>query len=292
MKKKLEADLISIAHRILQMKNKSDVNQLLIETQKLQEKLSVLKFVEEHFGTVKPTIGLPEMEEKINAIFENNTASVPEISLPHEEIKQEEDIVDESFDEEISNDEIIEKVEIKEEEIEEKEEVLEDTIGGLEKPSVFGFTPAFELDVEFEEEPKKKSQSVQISFEDLLGENYNDTLFVKLEPNEQASAEEITATPPVFESTLEPQKTENTSWTETLTPGIKIDLNDKIAFVKNLFGNSTEDYNRVLNQLITYDNFEEAQQFIEDMVKPDYNNWEGKEDYSQRFMNVIEKKFA
>jgi hypothetical protein len=28
------------------------------------------------------------------------------------------------------------------------------------------------------------------------------------------------------------------------------------------------------------------------MVKPDYNNWEGKEDYSQRFMNVIEKKFA
>ena len=47
MKKKLEADLISIAHKVLQMKNKSDINQLLIETQKLQEKLSVLKFIEE-----------------------------------------------------------------------------------------------------------------------------------------------------------------------------------------------------------------------------------------------------
>jgi hypothetical protein len=32
MKKRLEADLVSIAHRILQLKNKSDVNQLFLET--------------------------------------------------------------------------------------------------------------------------------------------------------------------------------------------------------------------------------------------------------------------
>ena len=68
-------------------------------------------------------------------------------------------------------------------------------------------------------------------------------------------------------------------------------MNDRIAFVKNLFGNSEEDYSRVLNQLITYDSFEEVQNFIEDMVKPDYNSWEGKEDYSQRFIEIIEKKF-
>ena len=42
MKKKLEADLMSIAHRVLQMKNKSDINQLYIETQKLAEKLSAM----------------------------------------------------------------------------------------------------------------------------------------------------------------------------------------------------------------------------------------------------------
>jgi hypothetical protein len=28
------------------------------------------------------------------------------------------------------------------------------------------------------------------------------------------------------------------------------------------------------------------------MVKPDYENWEGKDDYEQRFMEIIEKKFA
>ena len=66
MQKKLEADLISIAHRILQLKNKSDINQLYLETQKLYEKLAVLRFVEEHFGESKPTIGQAEVVEKIN----------------------------------------------------------------------------------------------------------------------------------------------------------------------------------------------------------------------------------
>ncbi len=286
MKKKLEADLISIAHRVLQMKNKSDVNQLLIETQKLQEKLSVLKFVEENFGDVKPTIGLLEMEEKITAVFENNTISDADTTISNDQIKTEEVMVDESFDEEIPTNEITEKVEI-----EEKEETLEDTIDGLEKPTVFGFTPAFELDVEFEEEPKKKPESVQISFEDLLGGDYNETLFVKVDSkeNETMPLKDL-ALPTDKKPAFSEVKDSTITLNETKT--IKIDLNDRIAFVKHLFGNSNEDYNRVLNQLITYDSFEEAQNFIEEMVKPDYNNWDGKEDYSQRFMDIIEKKFA
>ena len=78
---------------------------------------------------------------------------------------------------------------------------------------------------------------------------------------------------------------------DKFSKGIDIDLNDRIAFVKHLFGNSSEDYNRVLNQLITFDNFYETRSFIEEMVKPDYNNWEGKDDYAERFMDIIEKKF-
>lgn len=286
MKKKLEADLISIAHRVLQMKNKSDVNQLLIETQKLQEKLSVLKFVEENFGDVKPTIGLFEIEEKIAAIFENNTISALDVTISNDEIKTEEVMVDESFDEEIPTNEIIEKVEK-----EEKEEILEDTIDWVEKPPVIGFTPAFELDVEFEEEPKKNPESVQISFEDLLGGDYNETLFVKVDSkeNETIPLKDL-ALPKDKKPAFSEVKDATIILNETKT--IKIDLNDRIAFVKHLFGNSNEDYNRVLNQLITYDSFEEVRNFIEDMVKPDYNNWEGKEDYSQRFMDIIEKKFA
>jgi hypothetical protein len=78
---------------------------------------------------------------------------------------------------------------------------------------------------------------------------------------------------------------------EKLVKEITIGLNDRIAFVKHLFGGSNEDYNRVLSQLITFDTFLETKSFIDEMVKPDYNNWDGKEDYEHRFMEIIEKKF-
>lgn len=50
MKKKLESDLISIAHRILKLKGKEDINALQQEVKVLYERLTILKFVEEHFG--------------------------------------------------------------------------------------------------------------------------------------------------------------------------------------------------------------------------------------------------
>lgn len=78
---------------------------------------------------------------------------------------------------------------------------------------------------------------------------------------------------------------------DRLKKGINIGLNDRLAFVKHLFDGSTSDYNRVLSQLNTIKNKEEAFNFVANMVKPDYNNWEGKEDYESRFLYIIEKKF-
>jgi hypothetical protein len=143
-------------------------------------------------------------------------------------------------------------------------------------------------------------EAIQISFEELLGGDYSDTLFVKADAKNVASSPmdfEIPKGNSIQEEYKEQLISEN-SETKTVAlndkqvTGISIGLNDRIAFVKQLFGNSDEDYNRVLNQLITYDSFEEAQNFIEDMVKPDYNSWEGKEDYEKRFLEIIEKKFA
>jgi hypothetical protein len=73
---------------------------------------------------------------------------------------------------------------------------------------------------------------------------------------------------------------------------IKVDLNDRLAFVKHLFNNSTEDYNRVISQLNTIASEERSIAFIINMVKPDYNNWEGKEQYAARFMGLIERRFS
>ena len=81
------------------------------------------------------------------------------------------------------------------------------------------------------------------------------------------------------------------SLNDRLKKGITIGLNDRIAFVKHLFDGSTEDFNRVISQLNTIESELEALEFLNGMVKPEYNNWEGKEDYEQRFLTFIEGRF-
>jgi hypothetical protein len=64
-----------------------------------------------------------------------------------------------------------------------------------------------------------------------------------------------------------------------------------MGFVKFLFADSNEDYNRVLSQLNTFSTFREAKDFIDEIIKPDYNNWVGADDYADRFIELVEKKF-
>ena len=78
---------------------------------------------------------------------------------------------------------------------------------------------------------------------------------------------------------------------DILGKGIQIGLNDRLAFINNLFDQSEEDYQRVISQVQTLSSWEEAQDFIEQMIKPDYNNWEGKEDFESRFLKCLEPNF-
>ncbi len=302
MKKRLEADLISIAHRILQLKNKSDINQLYLETQKLYEKLAVLRFVDEHFGDSKPTIGQAEIETKIETAFEAIENEEPvaitieEIEIPEIETSPEL-ILEEEEQEEIT--ELEEPVFEEEEDLETLEDEVEEE--EIEAP----FIPAFELEKEEEEEEQiveeaPKQEAVQISFEDLIGGDFSDDLFVKVEstafetPKDEkveTVLETVAFDLDEIELHEEVEESKSVTLNEKLAKGINIDLNDRIAFTKHLFGNDPEDYNRVLNQLITFNTFYETRDFIRDMVKPDYNNWEGKEEYEERFMEIIEKKF-
>ena len=83
----------------------------------------------------------------------------------------------------------------------------------------------------------------------------------------------------------------NPSLNDSLKKGITIGLNDRLAFVKNLFDNNQQDYSRVISQLNTLESSVEASNFIQQMVKPEYNNWEGKEAFEERFINAVFSKF-
>ena len=80
------------------------------------------------------------------------------------------------------------------------------------------------------------------------------------------------------------------SLNDQLQQNIQIGLNDRIAFVKNLFDGSQEEFNRVVSQLNTIKTEKEAKKFINKMVKPDYN-WANQEEYEERFFALIERKF-
>lgn len=317
MKKRLEAELISIAHRVLKLKNKSEIDQLYHETQKLYEALTVLKFYGDNYEQVKSEISNEDIEEKIESFVENKTVVatpkvvVEEIATEVEE--QKEEIVEEV--QEVAEQEIVtaqeetieEETEVQDEEpvivgeisLEEEDEIEEEEAPVGEAKSDLDFEPIFELaaetpveTVEIEEpkveEPKKETQ--QISFEDLLGQNYTEPVFVK--PNDvtlPTSKKEIIEEE--SEVITDKQDDKSLSLNDRLSKSINIGFNDRIGFVKHLFGESMEDYNRVLSQLNTFSSFSEAKDFIDEIIKPDYNNWEGKEDYEARFIEIVEKKF-
>ena len=284
MKKRLEAELISIAHRILKLKNKSEVDQLYKETQKLYETLSVLKFYGDNFETVKAEIPAEELEEKLTNHFEEIKPTTIEIEPV---------VVAESFKETAT--ETLEVTPEKEDVTTFIEPEIEEMAETVRQESPI-FKPAFELeaadDLEASDKeiaPKIISETKQISFEDFLGENYADPVFVK--PNEVSLPASSLFSPTKSETAFENNVPKTVVSNEISNKNIPIGLNDRVAFVKNLFADSNEDYNRVLSQLSTFDTFEEAKTFINEMVIPDYNYWIGKEEYIERFMEIVANKF-
>ncbi|GLB48359.1 hypothetical protein [Neptunitalea lumnitzerae] len=262
MKKKLESELISIAHKVLKLKGKEDVDALLEETRKLYEKLTVLKFVEEHFGEVQPTIGKSEVIEKFEEMAGNvmtNNTQVPE-SNPNED-----DIVSPLMD---TIKGMVEEMPEKESEA----ETLEDILQGFSSEAMFVKKDEFTTSVTKEEvtiEEEKIAEQTIIS----------ETLFEEVKP--------VTPVTPEVKKEGKPKSLNDKAFRH----GIQIGLNDRIGFVKHLFGGNNEDYNRVISQLNTANSFEDAKMFVDQMVKPDYNNWEGKEEYEVRFFAIVEKKF-
>jgi hypothetical protein len=247
MHKKLEAELVSLAHSILKMENKDDVQVLHKKAQEIYEKLSVLKFVDE-FLDVKPT-----------AVETNK-----EVVLEEKVVKKETEITIEL--EETNNDEIVF-------EPEQKEVISEEVIEEI-----------FETKQVFVKDDEKDLPSLQISLE----EEFKDAISADIATN---LFEKVTKETPIVEN-ISTEEIKKRSLNDALfNKNIQVGLNDRIAFVKYLFDGSQEDFNRVLSQLNSFTELQEAISFLNDFVKPDYN-WQNKEEYENRLMDLIERKFS
>ena len=246
MKKKLESELISIAHRILKLKGKEDIVKMHTEVSALYEILSVLKFANENFEGDLPTIGSnSSFFGMLGSAFNNKVSDNIEV----------EDKIYVNLDDR------------------ENEPIMEPLMNKIK---------------DMVAQMPEDTESIDTAFEDAIPK----------EPIKKHNLEDITAgfeDIPIFEPVSKSQNgvsNGKTSLNDKLKiGGLSIGLNDKIAFIKHLFDGKSEDYDRVLSQLNTFVSHENAKNFIIDMVKPDYNNWEGKEEFEERFMQIIEAKF-
>lgn len=296
MKKKLEAELISIAHRVLKLKNRSETVQLHEETKKLYDQLTVLRFYEENIAVAEKEISREDLEhklenQKVSDVLEKAVVE-EKIEEPVVEAKTEEPVEESIIEEEVvpeaeAEQEVEEEMAlIHEDDIKQPQSVLFDDVfgGNFEEPD---FVKVNDVPVEVEQVAELTFEAV----EESKPEEVSEDLFVAKDPKEEVFAEvkEEIVIEKVPEVVFEEPKT--MSLNDRLTKGINIGLNDRIAFEKKLFGGSSDDFNRVLSQLNTFDSYDEAQGFINDFVKPDYNNWDGKEEFENRFLEIVEKKF-
>lgn len=320
MKKKLEGELISIAHRVLKLKNRSETKQLQEEAKKLYEQLTILRFYEENFEIVKEEIAPEVLEEKLETISQQTVVAEQSDVVAQEE-QVEEPIVEEepAFEPEVAA-ELAEEEPTQQEEIEAVEVVEEETVSEIaSEPQVALFDDVFAADFKeldfvkvedvpqeveqvadltFEAAPETDESQEQLTTEDKQEEPVAVIEETEIEPQPEPVAELRVDKTDVQEIVIEEvpevvfEESKAMSLNDRLNKGgINIGLNDRIAFEKKLFDGSTDDFNRVLSQLNTFDSFDEARGFINSFVKPDYNNWEGKEEYEVRFLEFVEKKY-
>jgi hypothetical protein len=181
MKKRVEAELISIAHRILKLKNKSEVDQLYKETQKLYETLSVLKFYQDHYEILKSEVDTNELEEKLEIALDTQTPQtpIPAVLEDAEGNTETPTVEEETITEEAQEEPVVTEAE-KETEIIVEEEVTETAPEVAAVPTTTEaplFTPIFELAEEESEEETPASETLSdpkpetkhVALEDLLG---------------------------------------------------------------------------------------------------------------------------
>jgi hypothetical protein len=354
MKKKIEGELISIAHRLLKLKNHTETVQLHEEVKKLYEQLTLLKFYEANIALVNEDFSEEFFEEKVAKIVVGTIevedeeeeeimemASKEHIAQIEEELFENNDISHEAFpgngEDEIEmaskehiaqiTEELFEKNNISHEAFPakdtstssatEKEEIKEEVVVEETKEEVIE-TKSEKKEITSNSEIIGTKVSKQISMDDILVHDYQATMFVK---KDEPIIEELIKEP-VFEAvqpevTLEEQEisgevkeeldksdevevvvkeelvVKEEIKAEPIPTGkaIVLGLNDKIAFEKNLFAGNGDDLQRVLSQLNTFTNWDEAKSFVLDFVKPDYNNWENKEEFEVRFLEIVENKF-
>ncbi len=335
MKKKLEQDLISLAHKTLKLSGKEDIKLMYQQAKALYETLAVLNFYENNYSLINEPLNQEKFETALEKIspaetsadiikiseikFDNINSVLPQELLAEEpELKIEEEDSFTAKSHEATETKKTSSVNDLEATFttlseEEPEEILDNQLEEIYTPD-----NVKEMQVEAEdiseiiETPENISEDNSVKtldFDSIINDDFKALEFVKVEEptNENKTAYEtkteilkeetkITITETIetaisASKTIEISENKKASVNDLYNKSLTFGLNDRIAFVKYLFDGSNEDFNRVVSQINTFATYAEAEDFVNNLVKPEYNNWQDKDDYVARFMGLVSKKF-
>lgn len=262
MKNRIRSEIVKLAKQILAEENNFDARLMKRSIAKLYEQLTVLDYLESQLEDDENMELTQSLDSK--SFREENWFTEPE-PLPQSQHKEElveplmekiKDIVAQMPEETQRVDDLLDEVLPKKEF---KKNDLE------EFASNYPDTPTFER--------KVSSKGIDV-LENKVNNKFPVDQKIKTHPNSQG------------ETLAKPQ-----SLNDKLNKGLNVGLNDSLAFIKHLFNESTEDYTRVLSKLSEMNSFNDAEAFIKGKIKPKYNYWLKKEEYSERFMAIVEKSF-
>jgi hypothetical protein len=281
--KVLEDELMSLAHRILKLRNRAEIHELKEQAAVLYEKLSVLSFTEKHFEGFKPTIKKHDVEKAIEAdysdehqdfkhpdgteysedqIYEHNTEKIKDIvsQMPYESEQ-----VDEMFKENTEDNS-------------KNQPQTEDNVQdfGVHFDDLPDFEPApeqKETDDTTQEDDKKSTEPNDQDNDENQNKNNNDD-----------SKKE--------ERTIDLFSQNKKSLNDSLNKTLKIGLNDRLTFVNQLFKGETKAYERFIKNINSFESIESVKSYIEQLLSGEYSFWKDKEETFKRLMHIINKKFS
>jgi len=296
MKKVLEDELMSLAHRILKLRNRAEIHELKEEAAVLYEKLSVLSFAEKYFEGVKPTIQKHDVEKSIRVdhyesqkesdypdgteyneeqIYEHNTEKIKDIvsQMPYESEQ-----VDKFFDEE-SNDKTEHP---KDESTSKTEEGLEDF--GVHFDDLPDFEPASDTTEESESKGEEKKKPEKPEAEDKAKNESKESKTAKDDKKNTEAEEKPQRTMDLFSQGKK-------SLNDSLNKDLKIGLNDRLSFVKHLFKGDNKAYEEFIKHINQLDSFDRVKTYLDQQIQNKFSYWKDKEDTANRLLYLIQKKF-
>lgn len=262
MKNTLLAELKVLATKILQITDQNSASRMKEQAKDLYEKLTILAFTEENLASF-PVQTSSKME------FRNEETKT--INLKESYVPEKQEMV---------------------KEVEEKDEYLPDGTEYNDTESIIEQNTEKIKDIVAEMPPE--TQMVDYMVNKIISAKGSVKKSENTSENHKKDFRDIGVdydNLPNFQPVKQQDKERPRSLNDRLKKGINIGLNERLAFIRHLFDGKTADYNRVISQLNTFSSIEDSRKFIRLVVKPDYKNWVGKEEFEKKFMELVENKY-